>query len=194
MVAASYTALIDGIACSPSSGFHHAGYDHNGAFCTFNGLIVAAQRTLQSAAVEVVGIIDCDAHYGDGTDDIIENLKLHSKVVHWTFGKYFRLGSFQQRDLISSLNATLDAMKRSGVGLILFQAGADPHIDDPLGGFMTSAEMRERDSVVLRKCRDLALPVVINLAGGYQFDSNGTIGPVLALHRATIEEALRLFP
>ena len=43
MIAATRQAIIDGIACSPSSGFHHAGFDYNGAFCTFNGLLVAVQ-------------------------------------------------------------------------------------------------------------------------------------------------------
>ena len=30
------------VAVSPTSGFHHAGYDFGGGFCTFNGLMIAA--------------------------------------------------------------------------------------------------------------------------------------------------------
>ena len=58
---------------------------------------------------------------------------------------------------------------------------------------MESDEMRERDQLVLQTCHDLKLPITINLAGGYQRDADGKIDAVLALHRATIEEALEVF-
>lgn len=43
-LAAAREALKTGFnACSPTSGFHHAGYDFARDFCTFNGLVIAAQ-------------------------------------------------------------------------------------------------------------------------------------------------------
>lgn len=74
------------IACTPCSGFHHAHYQCDGDFCTFNGLMVTAVEVLKRNDV-----------------------------------------------------------KR--VGLILYQAGADPHIDDALGGWMTTEELRYREQL-----------------------------------------------
>lgn len=73
-------------------------------------------------------------------------------------------------------------MQTAGIKLILYQ-GADPHtVDDPLGGVMTTEEMRERDQQVFNCCKQLEMPVAFCLAGGYQRDKNGGISKVLALH------------
>jgi len=88
IAAATLHALTTRETCaSLTSGFHHAGYDHGGGFCTFNGLMVAAQLALKAGALKV-GIIDCDAHYGDGTADIIRRLGLEDCVQHYTFGEH----------------------------------------------------------------------------------------------------------
>ena len=191
MVAASRQALIDGITCSPSSGFHHSGISVASCYCTFNGLIVAARKVIIEGRVKTVGIIDCDNHYGDGTQDIIDTLELHHEIKHWTFGDQYTSRTFNQTDLLDNLARTIDGMADEGVELILYQAGADPHKNDPLGGLMTSAEMRERDAFVFKECMAHGMPVVFDFSGGYQRDANGGIEPVLELHRATAEEAIR---
>ncbi len=76
LVAAASDALVSGLACSPTSGFHHASYASGGGFCTFNGLMVTAIKLLQANRVRRVGVLDCDWHYGNGTDDIIQQLRL----------------------------------------------------------------------------------------------------------------------
>ena len=60
MIAAMQHVLEHGgFACSPTSGFHHAGRDYASGFCTFNGLAVAAiMGAMQGAKV---GILDCPA-------------------------------------------------------------------------------------------------------------------------------------
>lgn len=75
--------------------------------------------------------------------------------------------------------------------LVLYQAGADIHVDDPLGGLLTTEQMRERDANVFRGCAESGTPVVWNLAGGYQRDANSGIAPVLALHRNTMIEYIK---
>jgi len=62
-------------------------------------------------------------------------------------------------------------------------------VSDPLGGFMTSAEMRERDRIVFRTCARRRVPIAWNLAGGYQEPFHR----VLALHDATMEECVAAF-
>src|SRR4030095_14026787 len=42
-LAAAPRALEDGVAAALASGFHHAHADHGEGFCTFNGLVVAAE-------------------------------------------------------------------------------------------------------------------------------------------------------
>ena len=65
-----------GVACSPTSGFHHAGYESGYGYCTFNGLMVTALALKAEGRVGCVGILDCDQHYGDGTAEIISTLKI----------------------------------------------------------------------------------------------------------------------
>ena len=192
MVAASRAALTDGITCSPTSGFHHAGYNYNGAFCTYNGLIVAARKMINEGLVKTIGIIDCDMHYGDGTEDILQKIDTDYRIKHWTFGAEFggRRKDFNSDDLLKQLGYALAAMRIDGVELIIYQAGADPHINDPLGGVMTTDEMLVRDAFVLRTCRDLGMAVAWNFAGGYQVDDDGGISKVLELHRNTAVEAI----
>jgi acetoin utilization deacetylase AcuC-like enzyme len=68
--------------------------------------------------------------------------------------------------------------------LVLYQAGADSHIDDPFGGRFTTEQFRLRDQIVFKKLSELEIPVVWNLAGGYQ----DPIEKVLSLHTITAEE------
>lgn len=177
--ATSHVLEHGGAACSPTSGFHHAGYRHCGAFCTFNGLMVAA--AVAHRRVARVGILDCDFHYGDGTEDIIQVLEA-DYVAHLTTG----ILSCEAEEFLDFLPASLENMN---VDILLYQAGADAHLDDPLGGWMTSQQMRRRDRLVFEYCRNVGLPVVWNLAGGYQDD----IQRVLDLHHATMEECLACF-
>jgi acetoin utilization deacetylase AcuC-like enzyme len=90
MLSAARWALENGgFAAAPCSGFHHARYGSGGGFCTFNGLMVTVQALLDSERAARVCIVDCDAHYGDGTDDILDHLGLHESVPHFTLGRSF---------------------------------------------------------------------------------------------------------
>ena len=190
LIAACRAAFTERIVCSPTSGFHHAGYKYNGAFCTFNGLIVAARKMIAEGRCSKVAILDCDAHYGDGTDNCIDTLKLKDQIKHWTFGEHYHGADFDQSQFVSQVQKFLRDAVASGVQLLIYQAGADPHVNDPLGGTMTTKQMRQRDRVVFAECVKLGLPVAWVFAGGYQRDESGRIAPVLNLHRATAEEAI----
>ena len=77
-----------------------------------------------------------------------------------------------------------------GCDVVLYQAGADPHVNDPLGGMMTTDELRRRDELVFETCDALGLPVAWNLAGGYQVEADGSIPAVLEIHENTLRAAL----
>ena len=123
-------------AVSPTSGFHHAGYDYGSGFCTFNGLMIAAQKLRDEGAASV-GILDLDCHYGNGTDDIIGRLSL-DYIEHYTFGGE-RINQRNADQWLQELPGILDCFKMCDV--VLYQAGADPHIDNPLGGILTTEQL-----------------------------------------------------
>ena len=75
--------------------------------------------------------------------------------------------------------------------VVLYQAGADAHIDDPLGGWLTTEQLRRRDAIVFDGLRKLGVPVAWNLAGGYQREADGSIPVVIEIHTNTAREALR---
>jgi acetoin utilization deacetylase AcuC-like enzyme len=203
-LAAAREALRNGlVACSPTSGFHHAGWNFGGGFCTFNGLMVAARTLLRENAVQRLGILDCDAHQGNGTDDILRRVPKEeaARVEHYTRHRphYGPRGTTTPAEFLAHLPVLLEGWRDRGVELVLYQAGADPHIDDPFGaGLLTGAELRARDAVVFETCRRLGMPVVWNLAGGYQEDetfpegSAERVRKVLDIHDATMEECVRV--
>lgn len=186
LAAALYAIEHSTAACSLTSGFHHAGYSYGHGFCTFNGLMVTAMELLKRG-YKKIGILDLDAHLGDGTLDIIQKLKLQDKVAHYTFGGEF--GAFKTEG--EWLDSLLDVMasKFSDVDVLLYQAGADPHEKDPLGGYLSSETMQDRDMTVFTACKVLGIPVAWNLAGGYQ----KPIEKVIELHVTTMMECLEAF-
>lgn len=189
---AAVTALREGISASLSSGFHHAGPSMARGFCTFNGLMIAAARLLAAGRVKKVAIVDCDYHYGDGTQAIIDALALSEQVLHISFGLTYDKPS-QAEAYLSHVHRLKGILETQRPEVILYQAGADTHIDDPLGGLLTSEQMRERDRVMFAIAHDLSIPLTWNLAGGYQVEPDGSIPRVVELHLNTFEEALRVW-
>jgi acetoin utilization deacetylase AcuC-like enzyme len=178
MVAAAHHAFTTRESCaSPTSGFHHASYYDGGGFCTFNGLMVAAQKLRQEFRRIDVGVLDLDAHYGNGTENILWKLSL-DYVTHYSFGEK----SVRRENAaawLRDLPEILTAFRACDV--VLYQAGADPHVDDPLGGVLTTKQLYERDRIVFTTLKALGVPVAWCLAGGYQ----SPIEKVLELHDNT---------
>ena len=181
VAAAMHTLRTKETSFSPTSGAHHACYASGGDFCTFNFLVIAAIKAHQAGARRV-GILDLDYHYGNGSDDIIQHLDL-SYVRHYTSGG----------DTIAAVGTSEKWLKRlpnivrefSDVDLIIFNAGVDAHLNDPLGGMLTTEQMARRDRIVFETAHELGVPICASLAGGYQVAQDGSIGAVLRLHDAT---------
>lgn len=176
------------VTMSPTSGFHHASHNNTMGFCTFNGLMVAALELLEQGA-DRIGILDLDHHYGNGTDEIISWLvKEHGvspSIHHYTFGK--DVGGFNWNGAEVWLK-TLPSIVGSfaGCDIVLFQAGADPHVDDPYGGALTNEQLAIRDMMAFTGLKELGIPVAWNLAGGYQVP----IQKVLDIHTETLKAYL----
>lgn len=183
VAAALNAAMNKENSASLTSGFHHAGYSNGGGFCTFNGLIVAAQ-VLRLAGFKKIGIIDLDMHFGNGTENIIKKLDLNY-IQHYTFGEHHirpdsdrSARSYDTDEPINAQSSSTSASQWltelpkiidsfSSCDVLLCQLGADPFINDPLGGVLTMEQMRLRDEIVFKVAHDNRTPVAWNLAGGY---------------------------
>jgi len=174
--------------CSPTSGFHHAGYTiGSGGFCTFNGLMVTVAKLLQDNPRIKVAILDLDVHEGNGTDDILRSFPdLAKHVLHFTSGKYFHGREDDPYEFFMWLEESIKRINDFRPDVVLYQAGADMHKDDPLGGILDDAEMAQRDRTVFRKVR---APIAWNLAGGYRTGTTDFDNPVLQTHRNTMKES-----
>lgn len=186
MLCAARHALEHGVACAPVSGFHHAGYAQASGYCTFNGLIVTAVRLLAEGKVRRIMILDADMHLGNGTDELIERLALADKVDNISLARWFATPAQGQR--------YLDCIERESArfnqyNLVIYQAGADVHVDDPLGGILTTEQMRIRDEIVFKAACSAATPLAWNLAGGYQ----KPLSVLLALHTQTMRECAKAY-
>lgn len=196
---AMYTAAEHALSskspvCALVSGFHHAGYNGYqglGYFCTFNGLMATVMKLQLKNQDERVMIVDCDAHWGNGTDDIIDKLGFDGgfdpRCPHFTFGKYYTQPS-QRSEYLNAFDSVRLYAEKHKPTLILYQSGADVHVDDPIpGGMLTEDEMMERDRRMFKIAKDLDIPIAWNLAGGYQRDLDGGCSYVLHLHLNTFK-------
>ena len=163
--AASYALDNRTVACSASQGFHHAHFDNGYGYCTFNGLMIAAAELVDRAGK--VLILDGDGHHGDGTDDIIDVLKLERHVYNITRGRGFdrRMAGWSQA-MWNQWGYNL--LSHYEPGIIFYQAGADAWDQDPYGaGYLSLVSLAMRDRAIFEAARDFGLPLVWNLAGGY---------------------------
>lgn len=197
LVAAGF-ALQDGIAANIAQGFHHACYRRGENFCTFNGLALVAQEYPGKRVV----VLDCDEHGGNGTAEFttrFENLYNYSICgAHWSFEENTRSilkalsptgGNFQPYQ--TALRHAFETITRWKPDLILYQAGMDPHADDPLGSLeLSSEQLWMRDRLVFKFCKEMKIPVMFVLAGGYQTPIETRLVP---LHVNTFKAAAEVF-
>jgi acetoin utilization deacetylase AcuC-like enzyme len=193
MLSAARHAIQTGkVAAAPCSGFHHAEHARPMGFCTFNGLMVTALALRAEGLAKTVGILDLDMHYGNGTDHILNKVGNDDKWCrHFTAGLTIEYPTQVKEFFADWLPNAL--LSLAGCDVVLYQAGADPHIMDPFGGWMETDEMRLRDAIVFDSLSRNGVPVVWNLAGGYQVKPDGSIPAVLEIHDNTMRECVRVY-
>ena len=169
-------ALEHGISANIAQGFHHSGYRKGEGFCTFNGLALIAQEY----SGKRIFILDCDEHGGNGTSEFTERLpNLFNYSIcgsHWSFRENDRsvlhdLGrvSSDFSNYANALESAFENILDWKPDLVVYQAGADPHVNDPLGSLgMTTDQMFIRDHKVFSFCLKQNVPILFVLAGGYQ--------------------------
>lgn len=212
VLAAARGALDDGVAAAIASGFHHAHAAQGEGFCTFNGLVVAAERLRAEGRVQRVAVVDCDLHYGNGTAILAATRPwLHAWSIYgndyWANRTYRDVasrqhvdgpnhrsyalpagcdGPMQARILAQALDDLLVAMNPRP-DLVLYQAGADPLREDPYSPLaLTHDDLLERDRQVFGWAKQHRLPIAWVLAGGYTRE----IEKVVRVHVNTFHAAL----
>jgi acetoin utilization deacetylase AcuC-like enzyme len=193
-------ALIDGICIHIGGGWHHAYPGMGSGFCLINDIAVAVRAIQASGKIERALIIDLDLHQGDGTAKIFQN---DSTVVTFSMHQQQLFPYLKQEsdfdvaledvvtddEYLSTLEVSLARIlaDNSEYDLIVYQAGVDPYISDPLGGLkMSSKGLKARDRMVFEKARTLNIPVAVTLGGGYSDE-------VVKLHANTVFEAIDCF-
>lgn len=170
---------------------HHAERDRAMGFCFFNNIAVAATHALAVHGLERVAILDFDVHHGNGTEDIFaddERVLLCS-----TFQHPFYPGTGADSSSAHIVNVPLSGGSgsdkfRRAVGeywlpaldahrpqLVLFSAGFDAHVEDPLAGLaLTEADYAWVTTAVREASREYAEGRIISmLEGGYALSALG---------------------
>lgn len=215
VVAAAQTALDERVSGALASGFHHASRDHGEGFCTFNGLVVAAEALREAGRIRTAAVLDLDLHYGNGTallaatrpwlralsiygNDYWENQPYRDVTVrqHSDGPNHFSVpivphGPCDASHLLALLNEHMTWLVQVGKpDILFFQAGADPLSSDPYSPLdLSAADLRERDEFVFRFAKKVGIPVAWVLAGGY----SPNISSIVEVHKNTALAALEVF-
>jgi acetoin utilization deacetylase AcuC-like enzyme len=192
---AARMALEDGIAANVAQGFHHAAPRNGGGFCTFNGLALVAALHPDLD----VFVLDCDEHGGDGTAQFTKTLPnlFNFSICGSAMGTFEgprsivrKVPAGDEAQALCYLDEALSLISEKRPRLVIYQAGMDPHCDDPLSRSKMSGDfLARRDALVMETLAlELAIPFFFVLAGGYQEPMEQKLVP---LHVRTFEIAAK---
>ena len=178
-VAATRSALENGLSGQLAGGTHHAHRDFGSGYCVFNDLAVAALAILAEGKVARIAIIDLDVHQGDGNAAILAGkaavfvLSIHGEK-NFPFRKVpstLDVGLADGTEDAAYLRALAGALERVAdfrPELILYLSGVDALASDKLGRLsLTFDGLERRDRMVFQFCRRRGIPVSIAIGGGY---------------------------
>jgi len=185
---AARQALAGGVGFNIGGGFHHAFPGHGEGFCAVNDMAVAIRRLQKDGAIRRAMVVDCDVHHGNGTATIFTgDPSVFTLSIH-------QFNNYPTEKPPSSLDINLadgigdaEYLHRLGNGyraalslfkpdLVVYVAGADPYLEDQLGGLsLTFDGLMERDRLVIWTALTHHVPVAIVLAGGYALNVEDTI-------------------
>jgi acetoin utilization deacetylase AcuC-like enzyme len=193
-------AIQAGLAMNLAGGTHHAFPSHGEGFCVFNDVAVAIRALQRDGRIARAAIIDLDVHQGNGTHAIFANDEsVFTFSMHG--GRNYPFHKVPGRLDVELADGTGDdeylallaevlprVLAEARPDLVVYLAGADPHEHDRLGRLaMTFDGLARRDSMVLERCREVGLPVVVTIAGGYGQPISGTVD----VHVRTVRIAAR---
>ena len=154
----SIITAIDGVQnkefknafCAVRPPGHHAEKDKAMGFCIYNNVAVGANYLIEKYKYKKIAIIDFDVHHGNGTQDIFyDNEKVlyistHQYPYYPGSGSNEENGKFNNvlnipleagttsEEYLNAYENVLTKIKQFKPEFLLFSAGFDAHIDDPL--------------------------------------------------------------
>ena len=191
----SIITAIDGVEnkefnnafCAVRPPGHHAEKDKAMGFCIYNNVAVGANYLIEKYKYNKIAIIDFDVHHGNGTQDIFyDNEKVlyistHQYPYYPGSGSEKEKGNFDNvlniplkagttsEEYLNAYEIVLNKLKTFKPEFLLFSAGFDAHIDDPLAQLMLSSEDFYKITKRTLECsRSLCKGRVVSiLEGGY---------------------------
>lgn len=173
-------ALHSGIAFNIAGGTHHAFVDRGEGFCLLNDQVIAASWLLRHHKAQRILIIDLDVHQGNGTAKLLENEpRVFTFSMH---GENNYPLKKEKSDLdVGLADGTADAqylylleknlhaiLEMFTPDFVFYQCGVDILESDKLGKLKVSAKAcLQRDKLVFDAVRQLQVPVVCSMGGGY---------------------------
>ena len=162
----SIIAAIDGVQqkefknafCAVRPPGHHAEKNKAMGFCIYNNVAVGANYLIEKYKYNKVAIIDFDVNHGNGTQDIFYNnekvlyISTHQYPYYPGSGSEKEKGKFNNilnipleagttaEEYLNAYEYVLKKLKEFKPEFLLFSAGFDAHIDDPLAQLRLSSE------------------------------------------------------
>jgi len=173
-------AITKKLGFNIAGGTHHAFAERGEGFCLLNDQVIAADDLLTNHRMNKILIIDLDVHQGNGTASMLQN---DERV--FTFSMHGRNNyplqkeqsnrdveledGIQDKEYLSLLHMHLDQILTSfSPEFIFYQCGVDILATDKLGKLGISMKgCQERDRIVFDVVRQLNVPVVCTMGGGY---------------------------
>ncbi len=166
---------------------HHAEKEKAMGFCIFNNVAVGANYLIEKYKYDRIAIIDFDVHHGNGTQDIFyDNEKVlfistHQYPYYPGSGSEKEKGNFNNvlnipleagtsaEKYLNAYENVLNKVREFKPEFLLFSAGFDAHIDDPLAQLQLSSEDFYK---ITKRTLEISKPfcngnVVSILEGGY---------------------------
>jgi len=194
-------ALEQGVGMNLCGGFHHAFPCREAGFCHLNDMAVAIRKLQIERAIDRAMVVDCDVHQGNGTaaifkkDDSVftfsihqEDLYPHPKAVSDHDISLYSDLKVDDDKYLEELKVLPNLIEKHRPDLLIYLAGADPFLEDRLGGFLLTKDgLLRRDAYLLKLCNELKVPTAIVLGGGYARNTEDTVAIHLNTIRAVVE-------
>ena len=191
----SIIAAIDGVQnkefknafCAVRPPGHHAEKEKAMGFCIYNNVAVGANYLIEKYKYNKVAIVDFDVHHGNGTQDIFYNnekvlyISTHQYPYYPGSGSEKEKGKFNNvfnipleagttaEEYLNAYDHVLKKIKEFKPEFLLFSAGFDAHINDPLAQLrLTSDDFYELTKRTMKFSKTFCGGKVVSiLEGGY---------------------------
>lgn len=173
-------ALTKKIGFNIAGGTHHAFADRGEGFCLLNDQVIAAHDLLSNNSINKILIVDLDVHQGNGTAAMLQNedrvftFSMHGRNNYPLQKERSNLDveledGIQDKEYLALLSKNLDdILNRFQPDFVFYQCGVDILESDKLGKLGISMKgCQERDRIVFDTVRQLQVPVVCTMGGGY---------------------------